>query len=421
MGTIIKKVFKLLCIFIPAGILYAYAMFQGGFVSWFLFFSTLPIFIYMILLFFYPMSRIKLDRKIYPVISETGSTIKIELTFKRPRLLPLYYCIIEDVLPESIHFRDTKRKKYSYLANPDRLKEKRNAKKIIFPWFKRTFSFEYQIEEVPRGQHLFNQIRVISGDFIGFIKKEKIYEVQNSLMVYPMERNLKFHKYAQSFEEGESSSYNRMVKNTMVVSGVREYIPGDRVSWIDWKSTAKRNTMMTKEFDQEKSQDMYILFDGTKHDDYNWLAFEGSVEIGVSLIDAIREESAQLFFASLGRNRQVIPVHKDSMSKEQVKRYLATVQPEDSLPFGQMIKQEVGKLPKGYLSMVVTTELSLELYDTLIQLKQKNSRVVLFLVKASSLISAEERQRLKYLSSSGVVINLLTEGILMKEKIEVNA
>ncbi|QHS24174.1 DUF58 domain-containing protein [Virgibacillus sp. MSP4-1] len=421
MGTIIKYGLKLLGILLPAGVLYAYAMFQGGFVSWFLFFSTLPIFLYMMLLFFYPMARIKIERNLSPVITETGSTIEVDITFKRPRLLPLYYCIIEDMFPDSVQYRDTKRKKFAHMASPDVLRENRRAKKVIFPWFKGTFSFKYQIDELPRGEHLFHQVRVVTGDFIGFIKREKTFDVENSVMVYPTERKLLLHKHAQSFEEGESSSYNRMVKNTMAVSGVREYVPGDRMSWIDWKATAKNNTMMTKEFEQEKSQDMYVLFNASEMDSYNWLTFEGAVEVAVSLIDSIKEESAQLFFASLGADRKVIPVHKNPMSKEQVKRYLTTVQPENHLPFGQMIKQETGNLPKGYMSMVITTDLSLELYETLLHLNRKSSRIVLFLVKSGSLVSGEEHQRLKYLKSSGVVINLLTEEILTKEKIEVNA
>ncbi|MRG87389.1 DUF58 domain-containing protein [Salinibacillus xinjiangensis] len=421
MKKFILNLFKILLILIPLGVLYSYAMFQGGFVSWFLFFGSLPILIYMALLLIYPMSRLKIERSIQPVITEAGNSVTVEIKFKRDRFFPLYYCVIEDLLPDTLDYRDTKRKKFSFLSNPDALKQKQRVKKVIFPWFKQTFSFTYKINELPRGEHVFQHIRISTGDFIGIIKKEETYPVETKLLVYPSERKVLLHKQAQSFEEGASASFNRTVKNTMVVSGVREYMPGDRVSWIDWKASAKKNTMMTKEFDQEKSQDMYLMFDGTAHENLNWLAFEGAVEVGVSLIDVLKEESARLVFSVLGSDRTTVPINKNQMSKEQVKHHMTTIQPKPAIPFGRLVKQETGVLPKGYLMMVITTQLSLELYDTLLQLRQKSPRVVLYLIQSDQALTEDEKKWLKYLRSSDVVVNLLSEGQLMKLTIEVNA
>ncbi len=230
---------KFLTILLFVGILFAYAMFQGGFVSWFLFFGSLPIFLYMALLLIYPISNIKIERNIKQNIIEAGNDVKIEIVFKRNPLFPLYYCIIEDIMPDSIGYRDTKHKKFKYLSKPDALKEKQGAKKVIFPWLKRTFSFVYTLKHVPRGEHVLNQLRIVVGDFTGTVKKEKIFNVESKLQVFPAKRKVTLHKTAASFEEGVSNSLNRTINNTTVVAGVRNYAPGDRVAWIDWKASAR--------------------------------------------------------------------------------------------------------------------------------------------------------------------------------------
>ena len=51
------------------------------------------------------------------------------------------------------------------------------------------------------------------------------------------------------------SPYN-VVKDTTMATGVRDYQSGDRVSWIHWKSFARTQTLMTKEFEDRRSQDL---------------------------------------------------------------------------------------------------------------------------------------------------------------------
>ena len=57
------------------------------------------------------------------------------------------------------------------------------------------------------------------------------------------------------------SPYN-VVKDTTMATGVRDYQSGDRVSWIHWKSFARTQTLMTKEFEDRRSQDLLVILDG---------------------------------------------------------------------------------------------------------------------------------------------------------------
>src|SRR5690625_3018421 len=91
-----------LFIILLLGILYAFALFQGGFVSWFLFFSFLPIEIYHVGLLFYPIKRWQVTRVLSSHIVHAGDRATVTIRLKRNLPFPLYYCICEDILSESL-------------------------------------------------------------------------------------------------------------------------------------------------------------------------------------------------------------------------------------------------------------------------------------------------------------------------------
>src|SRR5699024_8027339 len=111
----------------------------------------------------------------------------------------------------------------------------------------------YQLKQRPRGEGQLGNIRIRTGDVFGLIQKEHVFQTSDYMMVYPSRRSIHMDEQSQSLDHGTMSAHSLNISNTNVVSGIRDYLPGDRFSWIDWKQTARKNTMMTKEFEQEKS------------------------------------------------------------------------------------------------------------------------------------------------------------------------
>ena len=66
------------------------------------------------------------------------------------------------------------------------------------------------------------------------------------------------------FEQGALSANINSAKDSTISVGVRDYKPGDRFSWIDWKATARTNNIMTKEFEQQRSHNVMIFIDRTE-------------------------------------------------------------------------------------------------------------------------------------------------------------
>lgn len=98
----IKPLGKFLLLLILMGVTFSYAMFQGGFVSWFLFYSFLPFSLYSIFVFLYPLSEFYVERSFESAEYKAGDELKVTITLTRKLPFPLFYLVLEDVVTDSV-------------------------------------------------------------------------------------------------------------------------------------------------------------------------------------------------------------------------------------------------------------------------------------------------------------------------------
>jgi len=98
----VKGVWKLFVLFTLNMITFSYAMFQGGFVSWFLFYSFLPFSLYALCLALYPLADFTVERKLQKRNYHANEALNMKVTLKRNFFFPLFFIIVEDCLPETL-------------------------------------------------------------------------------------------------------------------------------------------------------------------------------------------------------------------------------------------------------------------------------------------------------------------------------
>ena len=79
--TFIRQVGTVLALI---GVLFSYAMFQGGFVSWFLFYSFLPFGLCALAIAAYPLHRIQVTRTIASSSYYAGDTLTVTISLHLP-------------------------------------------------------------------------------------------------------------------------------------------------------------------------------------------------------------------------------------------------------------------------------------------------------------------------------------------------
>lgn len=403
-------------------ILFAFAMFQGGFSSWFLFYGFLPIFLYHIALLFYPVQKWTIKRQMSHVMIEAGSQVTVQLTVQRKIPFPLYYCIVEEVFPSSLNKQDLRQKKYHYLNQPDSNRVQRAKKNIIFPWFKRKFVVTYGLDHLPRGEHEFNAVRIRTGDVFGLIKKEHTFQTNDCLIVFPGRRRIHMDERAHNFEQGSLISQALQLKNTTIASGIREYMPGDRFSWINWKQTARQNTVMTKEFEQEKSSNTLIVLDSVYHEGFNPLAYEATVELSMSLTAMFKQNATPASLLIISENNTFLPVQRHD-KHDMIERYLSKVTPDKNKEnrFSFELKEEIENMKNQHLIIILTTHVDEKLISSIKHFKIRKKQVVLLYVQAKANLSQAEQILFHDLARQGIEVSLLTETELTKDTIEVSS
>jgi len=100
---------------------------------------------------------------------------------------------------------------------------------------------------------------------LGFWGRRRIFAVRSELRVYP-DLSAERRKVAALFlrQGGLGVHRFRQVGKGRDFEKLREYISGDSAEDIHWKATAKRGRPVTKVFQIERTQEVYVIVDGSR-------------------------------------------------------------------------------------------------------------------------------------------------------------
>ncbi|KAB8129891.1 DUF58 domain-containing protein [Gracilibacillus oryzae] len=408
-----------LCLFI--GILFSFAMFQGGFLSWFLFYSITPILVYMLIIPFYPFKYWRVERDLSASYVDAGSSVELKINIKRKTHFPLFYVMVEESCPASLKYKDIGDKKYQYMADQSYYRENRTLKKILFPYFRKEFSVSFKLDHLPRGKHDFTTIKLSTGDPFGLVSSEFNLNLDSHVVVYPAIHEIKWQLRTNSLEEGSNPANMYDERLTNVVSGVREYIPGDRFSWIDWKTTARKNTVMTKEFEQEKDAHIAVLLPVNNGKQLLPMSFEAAIELCLSILSRMRSKGQHITLHVFAEQEKHFTSQQIQSQFASVQNYLATIKQGEQSNISGKLQQTVHYLPKGTLILTIVTCLDAELVNSLIAKKKLAYQLFVCYISSEKQLTLENQRMIQQLELKDIAVQTITEADLVKEKWEVSA
>ncbi len=123
--------------------------------------------------------------------------------------------------------------------------------------------FQYFLEPKERGEYNFGALNVYASSPIGFVSKRFIFQKDTSLASYPSFIHLRKFELMALQNEFLLGGIKKIRKlgHTMEFEQIKEYVPGDDVRTINWKATSKTNRLMVNQFQDEKSQRIFMLID----------------------------------------------------------------------------------------------------------------------------------------------------------------
>lgn len=378
-GRLIFVVFILLLTF-------SFAMFQGGFVSWFIFYMALPFVLYALLLVFYPLDDIELNRQIHTTQIRKGQKYSATIHFSRKKAFPLLYTVLTE-RTNSIALRK---------RNPEAFRT------MFMPGFKKSHTWDYEIEEMPRGEHVLEGMEIEIADFFGWTKKTKVFPLKQTILVYPQTVDIPYRAIESSYDQGAMAAPHTLVKDTTMATGIRDYQPGDRVSWIHWKSFARTQTLRTKEFEDRQSEDLFLLDDRKASD-----KFELQVELTASLLQSIVRSNSSVAYLSIGNTLDSFPVIHTESHLQRVMYHLTKVLPDLDRPADEVASRNLQQIRATTL-IYVTTKLTVEMVEAIRKnVKNLNTCMCLVVTNKGEKHSKAEETALQFASSKGFIVKLV--------------
>jgi uncharacterized protein (DUF58 family) len=242
-----------------------------------------------------------------------------------------------------------------------------------YAWKVRTYCRE-------RGRFRLGPITLTSGDPFGLFRIKYHLPHTSNVVVYPKTVALRSFPLPIGLLPGGDALRRRTHYITTNAAGVRDYAPGDPFNRIHWKSTARKDRLIVKEFELDPLADVWILLDlwsGTHYGDRS-VPEEELDELDVlikhklphfSLPPSTEEYAicaaasiAQFFlrrdrtlgFMAIGQRREVLQADRGERQLEKILETLAVLRAEGHVPFEELLYRETPALPRGSTLILIS-------------------------------------------------------------------
>ena len=134
-------------------------------------------------------------------------------------------------------------------------------KKTILP--QGSSFFEYILIPKERGEYVFGGLNIFAKSPIGLVSRKFVFQKEASLPSYPSFVHLRKYELMALQNEFLLGGIKKIRKlgHTMEFEQIRDYVQGDDIRSINWKATSKANNLMVNQYQDERSQRIYMLID----------------------------------------------------------------------------------------------------------------------------------------------------------------
>jgi len=265
-------------------------------------------------------------------------------------------------------------------------------------------SARYQLAGVPRGRYAFDAVRLTIEDPFSLARTEIVQGESQALVVYPRLVPLE-----QLFSEGGAHAQEgrRMLLQRPTgfeLHSVRDYVGGDSLRKVHWRSTARRGQLMVKELEDAPRDEVAVLLDG----DESAVAgesFEVAVRAAGSILQAHhrRGRRCALVVNSAGRETQTIATDANWRRALEI---LAAAEPTARAPAFALLQADGGIAARSLELVVVTSRVDVPLVDRLVQRALSHRGVSLVYVET---VPGPQPQLLR-LQAAGIPVAVVHRG-----------
>src|SRR5579859_1034215 len=277
-----------------------------------------------------------------------------------------------------------------------------------------------------RGRFRLGPLSLTTGDPFGLFQVTRQVPQTTHIVVYPMTFDLPDFTLPLGPMPGGDALRRRTHYVTANAAGVRDYAPGDSFNRIHWRSTARRDRLIVKEFELDPLSDIWLFLDGNEavqagQDNRTspestaplWVGSRATVNLPASTEEysvSVAATLAQYFvrhdrtigLLTYGREREVVQPDRGERQLTKMMETLAVFRATGRVHLADALSIESQQLPRWSTLIIITSASDTEWVLAAQSLRRHGLRVVAVVVDAASFGGYTQAGVLEALLSAGI-------------------
>ncbi|GCF07879.1 DUF58 domain-containing protein [Dictyobacter arantiisoli] len=238
-----------------------------------------------------------------------------------------------------------------------------------------------------RGCFQLGPVVATSGDPFGLFRRQITLAQAQEIVVLPRVYPLSRFGLLSGGLPGRGRSSMRALQTTSTPTTIREYVTGDALSRIHWRSSAHYNKLMVKEFDLDPAIDVWLFLDlqaSAQAGEGAHSTEEYGVTIAASLAAYFLQQDFSLGMIVNGYKRELLSLDRGERQIERVLELLAVVTSGSGYGLSEALAMDSFHFGRNAVAVVITASNSQSWHESVRQLQLRGVQIVVIALDAPS-------------------------------------
>jgi uncharacterized protein (DUF58 family) len=273
-----------------------------------------------------------------------------------------------------------------------------------------------------RGRFQLGPVTATSGDPFGLFRRRAFLTGQRELLVLPRVLPIRNFALFTGGLPGRGRSSRRALHATTNATTIRDYIVGDSLSRIHWRSSAHYNKLMVKEFDLDPAVDAWIfldLYDAVQAGEGEHSTEEYGVTIAATIAAYLLRQDLSLGMIVNAQRREFLSLDRGERQIERVLELLAVVRSGSGPDLKEALALDAIHFGRDSVAIVITPSTSRDWHDGVRHLQRRGVQAAVVGLNAASFENKpDDEDTLALLEGAGVPVMRIKRGDSLSEMLE---
>lgn len=254
------------------------------------------------------------------------------------------------------------------------------ASRTVFNWY-------LPITFPHRGIYRIGPLFAESTDPFGLFRLHKKLDIAREVLICPPTLDLPLFTLTSEQNPGSLRYGHELAQSGSLIAGVRDYVLGDSLSRIHWRSTAHRGKLVVKEYDSEFNDKVWLILDLNKNHLFGTgieTTEEYSITIAASILKKCCDAGQPVGLIAQGSSYFYFPPRTGSPNARRILESMALMKADAQIPLSSLLNKAHEQLDQKSTAVVISACIDEDLTEAVIRTRKRGIKVTAILLDSLS-------------------------------------